>query len=247
MNPFIGPIYAAKGLNLIMRPSLRRYVITPLLVNISLFIAAIWLGLYYFDSYMAQVLPEGYEWLEWLLLPLFAVAMLLITFYCFTLVANLICAPFNSLLSEAVERELKGIAPDSSTSLFQTLKEVPKTLWAELKKIGFFLSRALPLLLLFFIPGLNLIAPFLWLAFSAWLLASEYLDYPMGNRNIAFNEQRKVLKQHRITSMSWGGSVMLLTMIPFVNFIVMPLAVAGATALYLDKIAKDETISEHEG
>ena len=152
MNPFIGPIYAIKGLGLILRPSLRRFVLIPLLVNISLFLAAIWLGLHYFDSFMAQVLPEGYEWLEWLLWPIFAVTMLLTVFYCFTLVANLICAPFNGLLSEAVEKELKGVAPDTDASLLQTLKEVPKSIWAEIKKIGYFLSLAIPLLILFFIP-----------------------------------------------------------------------------------------------
>ncbi len=238
MNPFTGPLYAIKGFNLIRRPGLRRFVIIPMLINTGLFIAAIWLSSHYFDLYMAEMLPEGYDWLSWLLWPLFAIAMLLTMFYTFTLVANFICSPFNGLLAEAVEREIKGIAPEDNSSLLQVLKETPKSLWGEVKKIGYFLSRAIPLLILFFIPGLNLLAPFLWLAFSAWLLASEYLDYPMANRGIAFQDQRRVLKQHRVNSLSFGGSVMVLTMIPVVNFIVMPLAVAGATALYLEKIEK---------
>ncbi len=239
MNPLTGPLYAIKGFGLIRRPGLRRFVLIPLLINTGLFIAAIWLSAHYFDAYMAQMLPEGYDWLSWLLWPLFAIAMLLTMFYTFTLVANLICSPFNGLLAEAVEREIKGIAAtESNTSLLQALKETPKSLWGELKKIGYFLSRAIPLLILFFIPGLNLFAPFLWIAFSAWLLASEYLDYPMANRGITFERQRQVLKQHRVSSLSFGGSIMVLTMIPVVNFIVMPLAVAGATALYLERIER---------
>ena len=236
MNPLTGPLYALKGFGLIRRPSLRRFVLIPLLINSGLFIAAIWLSSHYFDAYMTQMLPEGYDWLSWLLWPLFAIAMLLTLFYTFTLVANFICSPFNGLLAEAVEREIKGIAPENSTTLLQALKETPKSLWSEVKKIGYFLSRAIPLLILFFIPGLNLFAPFLWLIFSAWLLAGEYFDYPMANRGIAFQDQRQILKQHRVSSLSFGGSVMVLTMIPVVNFIVMPLAVAGATALYLEKI-----------
>ena len=238
MNPFIGPLYAIKGFNLIRRPGLRRFVLIPLGINITLFTFAIWLASHYFDTYMNQLLPEGYDWLMWLLWPLFAVTVLLAMFYTFTLVANFICSPFNGLLAEAVERELKGEAPDNGTSLMQALKETPKSLWSELVKLGYFLSRALPLLILFLIPGLNLVAPFLWLVFSAWLLALEYLDYPMANHNIGFKDQRQTLNRYRIGSLSFGGSIMVLTMIPIINFIVMPLAVAGATALYLEKIEK---------
>ncbi len=122
--------------------------------------------------------------------------------------------------------------------MMQALKQTPATLWNEARKIGYFLLRALPLLILFFIPGINLFAPFIWFAFSAWLLSLEYLDYPMGNRNIQFPQQRQILKQHRVSSLSFGSSVLVLTMTPVVNFIVMPLAVAGATALYLEKVAK---------
>jgi len=238
MNPFIGPLYAIKGFNLIRRPGLRRFVVIPLLVNIILFSGAIWLSGSYFDTYMAELLPQGYDWLEWLLWPLFAIAMLLTLFFSFSLIANFVCAPFNGLLAEAVENELTGRVQGSSTSLMQALKETPKSLWSEVRKLGYFISRAIPLLILFLIPGLNLLAPFLWLAFSASLLAKEYFDYPMANHNIDFEQQRQTLKQHRLGSLGFGASIMLLTMIPVVNFIVMPLAVAGATAMYHERISK---------
>ncbi len=240
MNPFIGPLYAIKGFNLIRRPGLRRYVLIPLLVNIVLFSGAIWLSAGYFDAYMAELLPQGYDWLEWLLWPLFAVAMLLTMFYTFTLVANLICAPFNGLLAEKVEMELTGTTGGDDTTLMQALKDSPTALWNELRKLGYFLVRAIPLLILFLIPGLNLLAPFLWIAFSASLLAKEYLDYPMANHGYSFDQQRDILEQHRIGSLSFGASIMVLTLIPVVNFMVMPLAVAGATALYLARIKPKE-------
>ncbi len=238
MNPFIGPTYVIKGFNLIRRPGLRRFVLIPLLVNIILFSGGIWLASSYFDAYMAEILPQGFDWLEWLLWPIFAITLLLTMFYTFTLLANFICAPFNSLLAEAVELELKGQIQSSDISLMQALKDTPKSLWSEVRKLGYFLSRAIPLLILFLIPILNIAAPFLWIAFSAALLAREYFDYPMANHGHNFQQQRQTLKQHRLSSLSFGGSIMLLTMIPVVNFIVMPLAVAGATAMYLERISK---------
>lgn len=236
MNPLIGLHYVSKGFSLIRRPSLRRFVVMPLLINTLLFSGAIAVGIHYFDSFMEQLLPNGWQWLEWLLWPLFIITMMLITFYSFTLIANFICSPFNTLLAEAVERELTGSVANNQTSMMHALKETPATLWNEARKLGYFLLRALPLLLLFLIPGLNLLAPLIWFAFSAWLLSLEYLEYPMGNHCIQFPQQRQILKQHRLSSLSFGAAVMVLTMIPVVNFIAMPLAVAGATALYLERI-----------
>lgn len=243
MNPLTGLQYVGRGFSLIRRPGLRRFVVIPLLVNTLLFSGAIALGVHYFESTMEQLIPSGWQWLEWLLWPLFVVTMMLITFYSFTLVANLVCSPFNSLLAEAVERELTGSVTGGGSTMMQTLKETPVTLWNELRKLGYFLIRALPLLLLFLIPGLNLAAPLLWFIFSSWLLALEYLDYPMGNHGIQFPQQRQILKEHRLNSLSFGGMVMFLTMIPIVNFIVMPLAVAGATALYLERIGTPQSKS----
>lgn len=61
----------------------------------------------------------------------------------------------------------------------------------------------------------------------------------MSNHNIDFEQQRQTLRQHRVSSLGFGGSIMFLTMIPVVNFIVMPLAVAGATAMYLERIKQN--------
>jgi CysZ protein len=68
----------------------------------------------------------------------------------------------------------------------QVMKDLVPALLSELRKMSYFLLRAIPLLILFIIPGVNLVAPFLWIAFSAWFLALEYGDYPMANHGLAF-------------------------------------------------------------
>ena len=65
----------------------------------------------------------------------------------------------------------------------------------------------------------------------------------MGNQGILFPEVRATLSNKRALTLSFGGSVMVLTMIPVLNFLVMPAAVAAATKLWLEKISTDpETI-----
>ncbi len=224
---------------MLTRPGLRRYLLAPVAINIVVFVIIGWIGFSQFDSLLNTFLPESswLSFLRWLLWPLFALSVLLITFYTFTAVANLIAAPFNSLLSAKVEELLTGNKPPESRRTLQQL--ILPTIQSELRKLGYFLLRAIPLLLLFVIPGINLLAPFLWLLFSAWFLAIEYADYPLGNHGLDFRSQHDRLKQTRLAALGFGGGVTLLMMIPILNFAAMPAAVVGATRLWCAGTARE--------
>jgi len=236
-NPVSGAGYLLRGARLVLRPGLRRYVVIPLLINVAVFATLVVLGArrlgVLVDSLMTW-LPDWLDWLAALLWPLFVLVALLVVFFGFSLLANLIAAPFNGLLAEAVEREITGEAGSGPGT--PLVAEVARTLASEVNKLGYFALRALPLLLLFAVPGLNLAAPFLWFAFSAWMLALEFSDFPMGNHGIAFREQRRILAGRRLLGLSFGATVMLALMVPLVNFLVIPVAVAGATAMWVDRL-----------
>ncbi|MEW8506473.1 MAG: sulfate transporter CysZ [Candidatus Thiodiazotropha sp.] len=238
-NPLAGVGYLFRGLGLLGKPGLRRFVLIPLIVNILVFSLLIWLGIGQFEVLMDRFLPNDeswLSWLRWLLWPLFAITLLLIIFYTFTVIANLIAAPFNGLLAEKVELYLGGEMPKQATDAKQIVKDVIPALLSELRKLLYFLLRAIPLLILFLIPGLNIAAPFLWMAFSAWFLALEYGDYPMANHDLAFKQQHKRLKQARFSSLSFGGGLTLMMMVPILNFVAMPAAVAGATLFWHERL-----------
>ncbi len=231
-NPFAGAGYVLQGLKLLFRPGLKRYLIIPVLINILVFSLVGWLGYSQFAQFLDRFLPSS-SWLHyfrWLLWPLVALSFLLIVFYTFTAIANLLAAPFNGMLAEKVEYSLTGKSPPNPYPSI-TAAVLP-ALFSEFRKLLYFLLRALPLLLLFLIPGLQIAAPFLWLAFSAWYLSLEYMDYPMGNHGLGFKDQLRQLKKSRLTALGFGAGVTLLMMIPILNFAAMPAAVAGATALW---------------
>jgi CysZ protein len=58
----------------------------------------------------------------------------------------------------------------------------------------------------------------------------------MANHLLHFSTQRKLLRQRRVLSYSFGGSSLLMTMIPFLNFLAMPVSVAGATAMWVGEL-----------
>ena len=64
------------------------------------------------------------------------------------------------------------------------------------------------------------------------MLALEYMDYPMGNHDLTFKQQKQTLKTRRGLALGFGASVMVLTSIPLINFIVIPVAVAGVTVMW---------------
>jgi CysZ protein len=238
-NPLPGPAYLLRGLRLITRPGLRRFVAIPLAINVALFALAIWWGYGQLETGMAWLeghLPEWLAWLEWVLVPLFVVTALLIVFFGFTAVANLVGAPFNGLLAEKVEEHLTGAVPEAGGGWKKALAEALPSIWDEVKKVLYFIVWAIPFLLLFLVPGVNAVAPFLWMAFSAWMLAVEYADAPMGNHDLKGREMRRRLGKRRFTALGFGGAVMVMTAIPVLNFLVMPAAVAGATALWVDHL-----------
>lgn len=230
-----------EGLRLVRQPGLRRFVVVPLLINTVLFTALIYAAVSGFGwllDYLLGVLPEWLHWLQYLLWPLFAVSVLLILAYTFTLLANLIAAPFNGVLAEAVEKHLTGQPFEQTGNWRALLADIPPSLASEAQKLGYFALRALPLLLLFLIPGINLMAPLLWTLFSAWILALEYADYPMDNHGLKFRDQRPRLRGKRLMTLGFGLTVLGLMLIPVVNFLAMPAAVAGATVLWVRELSQ---------
>src|SRR5512147_1511440 len=105
--------YVREGLRLIRQPGLRRYVAMPLLISVVLFPTAILAGVHWLEVLLAWLLgwlPNWLDWLRYLLWPLFALTGVLLVFYTFSLLTNLLAAPFNGLLAEAVERHLDGVS-----------------------------------------------------------------------------------------------------------------------------------------
>lgn len=249
-NPFAGASYLLRGYGMLFKPGIRRYVIIPICLNSLLFALLLGFGIVQFNDFVQWVLPElpsWLQWLSWLLWIVFVLISLLIVFFMFSLVCNLIGAPFNALLAHSIEAYLIGDQPTDSElksefktkSKQQILRDTVVIIVNELKKIRYFILWSVPLLILFFIPGLNIIAPFLWFAFTAWMFALEYTDYPMGNHEILFQDQRQYLKKVKLRTLGFGSAISFATMIPFLNFLVMPAAVAGATLYWVEQLRND--------
>lgn len=239
LNLLKGFSYIFKGLSLITQKGIRPFVVIPLLINISVFSLAIWITTKQLDNWMEKLLPNWLTWLEWLLWPIFAVLFFFIIFYTFTVVANLIAAPFNAMLAERVENKLNGLTLPEFKGYTNLVTLFGRTFKSETQKLFYMAKWFIGILILTVIPGLNILSPFIWLIFGAWMLAIEYIDYPMGNHDYFFKSELSTFKKHRSLSFGLGVSIALLTAIPVINFLAMPAGVAASTALWTEKLSQD--------
>lgn len=229
--------YLFDGFNLIATPGLKRYAFLPLLINICLFVILFFLMRHMvqdFNHWFEAYLPSWLQWLGGIIWLLFFASFFIFFIYTFVTLANLVAAPFNSLLAEKVETHLTGVIP-AQQSMLANLKDVPRIMARQFNILGYYFPRACVILLLFFVPVLNTLAPVLWFLFNAWYITLTYVDYPADLRRISIQDTRLQLKQKRFLSLGFGVSVLLASMIPILNCFTIPAAVAGGTKLWINE------------
>ena len=146
-----GPQYLREGLKLVLSPNLRLFVLLPLAVNLLLFGGLIYFAGHQFGLWLDALMPTLPDWLSFLsyiLWPLFVALLVLMVFFTFTLVANIIAAPFNGFLAEKVEVVVRGEDTFPAFSWGELAAMVPRTFSREMRKLGYFLPRAIGLIVL---------------------------------------------------------------------------------------------------
>ena len=232
-NPLFALHCIWRGAKLLRHKDLRPFLLIPLLINLVLYTLVFVLGYYTVSGLIAHFIPDWLSWLHWILWPLFFLSFMVIGFFSFTLLANLLAAPFYSKLSAITLEIISGVkvvGPDEPWY---------KVVYAELGRIKYLLLRMLPLLILFAIPGVNLIAPLLWTLFAAWGMAMEFMSYPLEDRGLLFAEQKQFMQQNRIGMLSFGGVIGFGMTLPIVNLLIAQAAVIGAT-LYVNRLNKTD-------
>lgn len=243
--PVKEPIDAVKGFLYMLRAPkillsdwrLFRLSLAPLLVNVVLFsfffLAFNWLA-YEVSTRVFEESTQAWYWaaLSMILgLALFAVSIIVVMFG-FVIVGLIIAAPFNDMLAAAVEEKLTGRALEAPMSLWGLIKLTVKN---EAKKAAVILSVQLALILINILPGIGQVvfvvaSP----VFMALVLAFEFTSYTLDRRGFSFGEKRGYIFSIPGLSIGFGLAVGLTLVIPALNFLLLPLSVAGGTMLVVE-------------
>lgn len=236
--------YFLRAGRLARAPGMRRYIVLPLTFNIVLFGTLFWLAGSWLAGWIAT-LGAGWElsgWLAfvngvidaglWILQAMAWLALLMLFASTFTIAVQLIAAPFMGLLAEQVDRRVASSPlPEESIGAM-----ILRTFRRELRKTWDWLWRTalvgLLVLILSLIPLLNLLAPVVWFGWTGWLLGLQYLDYGADTRQVPFLTMKARARQHRGLILAFGAVVLVATMVPLVNLLVMPIAVITGVLIW---------------
>jgi len=238
-NVVTGAGYFFRGLSMLTDPGLRAFVILPLLANILLFGALGFAAYGYFQALVMSIedtLPDWLSFLTWLIAPVLWLTGGLLTGYASTLLVLLITSPFHALLAEKVEERITGQQVPALEGIGAAIMEIPRGIGRELRKLLYYLPMALGVLVISFIPGLQALSPFFWFILGAWMMSLQFIDYPMDNHRLPFNDVKEACASRRLSSLGFGAVVAFVASVPLLNFIVIPAAVIGATLMWCQEL-----------
>ena len=188
--------------------------------------------------------PEAASWVAWLwvgpakaalailgalIFAMIAGVVLLVSF----LVANVLASPFLDVLASRVELiETGAVEEDAPSGLMGTGADVLRSLREELRRAAFFLAVVGSLVLLgFLIPGAHLLTGPSIVVFAIFFLPLDYASYTLDRRRYSFRQKRIWLMANKPAVVGFGGAAFLICWVPGLNFLAMPLLVAGGTLL----------------
>ena len=238
VRAFGAPLRALKLLG--AHPRLWPLAAAPLVLNLLLFGLAFWLSYTYLGAWVRGLLPGGDGWwwaaLLYLLLVLVVLALLVVQIYLFAVVGSAVSAPFLELLTRRTEALAQGMPPGAPWSGGGLMRDLLRVLRQSLMRLLIYLAVMLPLLLINFIPGVGgvVYAGLAWL-FTAYFLALEFLDYPLDRRGLSFKQKSRYVRGMGLGWLGFGSAVLVLGLVPVVNFALLPLAAMGGTLLYLER------------
>jgi CysZ protein len=234
-----GARYALAGVRLVaFQPSLWGYLVAPVSIMLLLFFGGAFfawhgiglaLGMLWTPGAGASAMWAGAWWLLGIFVKLMAVGTLALGLY-FT--AGLIATPFNDRLSEHVETSVLGpyeepfswrvLVTDLLISVTHSV--VSLTIWITVMVFSFVLNL---------IPGIGSVASFvIGTVATAMFLSREAADGCMSRRRMSFGHKFRVVMQHSSLFFGFGVVASCMLWIPFLNFLLLPMAVAGGTLMY---------------
>ena len=229
---FGGPMRGLGFLGRNLRPLLP-YVALPVAINVILFALIIVGGVWWVHGSIHGILGSEAWWagtLEWLIQILLWAVMLVVSFFIFTLVGTVVAAPFSELLSEKVEALAMGKPHDDPFSLRQLVRDVLIPMFEAAKLVLLQLVILAMVMVFWFVPVVGQIPLLLVLAFFAGL---DFLDPVLERKRYRTGEKVGFLWRHKALCLGFGSACYVLLLVPFIQLLILPVSVIGATLMYL--------------
>ena len=251
-----GATYPFRSLAAFKRnPSLGRYLIVPILLNVLLGSFFYWGALLFGWQVAQDWVARLFNWVggaianlpawlgfvnyligafSFLLHGLLIVVLLLLTGLLFAQFGVLLGAPWYGQLSEELEKLRTGQVDKVEVGIFQ---DFCRAILYELKKLVLIAGFGLPLLPISLLPGIGpLAATVAGLTLSATIVCLDFLDAPLERRRLRFRDKLAMVFKSLPASAGFSLACLGLVSIPLLNLLTIPLCVASGTLFFCDRV-----------
>lgn len=154
-------------------------------------------------------------------------------------------APFMSPVSERIEAHLTGVEKHHHrNTTFQ--EQLWRGIRINMRNLIKELLITIPLLLLKFIPGVNLISAVLLILVQAYYAGFGNMDYTL-ERHFKYRESTRFIKKYRGVAIGNGIVFMLFLLIPFIGVIlVLPMSVTAASLKTVNLLKDDNLLGDNK-
>lgn len=214
---------------LLRAPRILLWLIPPLVITLLLDVLAFYFGYGWLCSWIKSLLPASWDvaWLQALIGLLSAVGVIFLLGWSFAWVYLTMTSPFQDFISAAVEREIHGVAGPEP----EGWKGFVRSIWQSVVQAIVLTLVTLIILVVGLVPVLGAIVFFLW---SAFALGYAFVSIPSGRMAQRFSERLAFARRHRGAVLGLGVVIAILSLVPILNVICLPIFVIAGTLLYLD-------------
>jgi uncharacterized protein involved in cysteine biosynthesis len=220
LAPFRGAVF-------ITRHRLWGHLALPILLNLCLVAGSGWLAVHLaqgrVDAWLGAQHGGAAATAATIVLVLLATALSLLLF---VLLQPLVGAPFVDLLSEKVERLVRGHSPAAGI-----WRSVWQALLHGLMKVALY---GVALLVALGLGALTGVGGLLGTALYALFLAFDGFDYPLARRGVSFAGKWRYLLVHPGQTLGYCLGAAVLYLVPLALLVAPAFAAVGATLAYLD-------------
>ncbi len=249
LSAFIkGLAYPLEGFGFIREHRLWGLAAISIAVNIILFAIVLTVAFSLIAPFVADINAALADWAKepslevlawfmaivtWIVWILGAVLVLGASSVLVLLIGQAVASPFLDMLSEKVENITIG-TPEQPFTVEIVIRSLALSLGDLFWGLVFLAAIQIPIFIISLTGVGALPASIASFAFSALLLAVEFVGLSLTRRFVPYRARWRVIWDNKWLSLGFGSSTMLLLLVPGLNLVLLPLAAVGGTLAYCD-------------
>ncbi|MGV6832190.1 MAG: EI24 domain-containing protein [bacterium] len=235
---------------LISKLKLWKYFVIPIIISVVVF-ALIFVSAYGLSDNLGAWFASAWPWdfgkatFTWISNFIGGIVILAIGLLLYKHIIMALASPFMSPVSEKIEFYYTGKPAKNYTNI-NFSKQLARSIRISIRNFSKELLYTLPILLLKFVPVVNIFSTALLFLLQAYYAGFANMDYTL-ERHFTYKESVSFIRKHRGLAIGNGIGFLLLLFVPVVGIImVLPLSVTSASVIAIDLLFDDDE-GEHIG